>query len=127
MSIEIGMENYPLIITVCMGVCFLTLIIIRLLFSPFTFIYYLSIYDNKVIVKWQKNNKLNEEKFTCSKITSEIVPSGRNNPFLKILFKKTDSSELVLKQYYHTRWNKNKMEEIDKLIKNITLVHKSLK
>lgn len=92
---------------------------IQFIFRPTIYLYSIFISETITELKWQENGKFKSRKFNNAKIKTELIPSGKNNPYLKIDIK-DKKSNLTLKQYQIEEWNLEKLKQIEIEIKNTT-------
>ncbi|NRR93188.1 hypothetical protein HSX10_16550 [Winogradskyella undariae] len=117
--------NYTLPLKI-IGVLFILILVTQFIFSPTIYLYSIRISETTTELKWQKNGKYKYQKFNNAQITTEIVPSGKNNPYLKLEIKDKDS-QLILKQHRIGEWTFDKLKKTDNDIDKYKAQHISKK
>ena len=103
-------DNYSLVI-ISVGITLILIFFTQFIFSPSIYLYSIITLENKTEIKWQKYGKHKSQKFENAQITAELVPYGRNNPYLKFVVKDNES-ELILKQFQFGEWTLEKFKQI---------------
>lgn len=100
-------DNYTLPIKI-ITVLFILILVSQFIFSPTIYLYSICISETITELKWQKNGKHKCQQFTNAKITTEVIPNGKNNPYLKLEINDKDS-QLILKQHTIGEWTFNRL------------------
>jgi len=109
-------DNHTLPLKI-IGILFILILVTQFIFSPTIYLYSITISETITEVKWQKNGKFNSRKFNNPEIKIQLVPSGKNNPYLKLEFKDMDS-QIILKQRRIGEWTFEKLKKTENDIKN---------
>ncbi|CAM1346757.1 hypothetical protein [Tenacibaculum crassostreae] len=109
-------NNYTVVIIIA-GLIMALILGIQFIFRPTIYLYSIFISETITELKWQENRKFKSRKFNNAKIKTELIPSGKNNPYLKIEIKDKESN-LTLKQYQVGEWDLEKLKQIGIEIKN---------
>ena len=104
-------DNYTLTLKL-VGIVFILILVTQFIFSPTIYLYSIIISETITEIKWQKNGKYKSRKFNNAEITTELVPSGKNNPYLKLEIKDKDS-QLTIKQRRIGEWTFEKLKETE--------------
>lgn len=74
------------------------------------YIYQVKVCNEVLLVKWQDRNKFKEISLDINNVNAQIMPSGKNTPYLNLKLNDGNNS-IELKQTYYPRWNKRTMEK----------------
>lgn len=72
-------------------------------------IYQVCVTDGNMHIQWQTPGKIHEVTAPVRDVSAEMVPGGKNTPWLKVTVKKA-GGDTVLKQYYEQRWKRDDMQ-----------------
>ena len=108
-------DNYTLPLKI-VGILLILILVTQFIFSPTIYLYSIIISETITELKWQKNGKHNSQRFNNAEIKTELVPSGKNNPYLKLEIKDKDS-QIILKQHQIGEWTFDKLKKTENDIK----------
>lgn len=78
--------------------------IIAFIFKSRIYIYCIEFIDDQIIIKFQDYNKVNDINAHLCNTTLEIIPAGKNNPFLRFAINH-EGDYLILKQRKIKKWD----------------------
>ncbi|MBP7261558.1 MAG: hypothetical protein KBB37_09755 [Bacteroidia bacterium] len=99
-------ENFFII-----GAIFFIVIAVTLLQTLFNRVYIYSVIQNggQLTIRWQELKLFKEITLPIENISVQLMPSGKNTPYLKVKLKDGDSIT-TLNQTYYPGWDRNTME-----------------
>ena len=112
-----NLENNYHIAIILTGLTMTFILAIQFIFRPTIYLYSIFISETKTELKWQENGKFKSHQFNNAEIKTELIPSGKNNPYLNLDVRDKES-HLTLKQYRIGEWTLEKLKEIGIEIKN---------
>ena len=108
-------ENFLII-----GVIFLTVIAITILQTLLNRVYIYSVIQNggQITIRWQELKTYKEITLPIENISVQLMPSGKNTPYLRVKLKDGNSTT-ILNQTFYPGWDRNTMESFIQKIKQI--------
>lgn len=113
-------KNYMAENFIIIGVIFFIVIAITILQTLFNRVYIYSVIQNggQITIKWQELKLFKEITLPIENISVQLMPSGKNTPYLEVKLK-DDSAMTILNQTYYPGWSRNTMESFMQEIKQI--------
>src|SRR5690606_28099822 len=115
-------DNYTLPLKI-VGILFILILVTQFIFSPTIYLYSITISQTITELKWQKNGKHNSQRFDSEEIKTELVPSGKNNPYLKLEIK-DKNYQFILKQRRIGEWTFDKLKKTENDIEKYYAQHR---
>ncbi|MBU2938700.1 hypothetical protein KO494_04010 [Lacinutrix sp. C3R15] len=114
--------NYTLPLKIVV-ILFILILVTQFIFSPTVYLYSIIISETITELKWQKNGKHNSKKFNNAEIKTELIPSGKNNLYLKLEIK-DKNSQIILKQHRIGEWTFDKLKKTENEIEKYYAQHR---